>query len=231
MLVHHIQRKIIQQLLYSPSLGYAKLRPAGVESNHFAYHLDQLVKSGYLTKNGRDYSLTTQGLALADRVNHQKVEVRFQPHIVSSIYVQNDAGKLLLFKHAFQPYLGLYGPIQGRLHYDETIAEAAARELQEKTGLTDVALLHRGMAYIQALHEGETVSKLLAHIFTGTVTGEPGVTTADSKNGQPLWVDSSVLRSEERMPGFNDIEALLRTNPEALFFTEITTSLTAIKHT
>src|SRR5581483_11454279 len=140
--MHHIQRKILQQLMYAASLNYAKMRPAGVESNQFAYHLDQLIHEGLIAKDRRSYSLTDKGLALVDRSSHKDIRVRLQPHIVTSLYITNDQGQMLLYEHRFQPYLNLYGPPQGRLHYAEHIADAAQRELFEKTGLVDVPLKH-----------------------------------------------------------------------------------------
>ncbi len=222
--VHNIQRKIINKLMHSLTLGYAQMRPAGVESNHFAYHLEQLLKAGYIAKNDREYSLTAKGKSLADRVSHDKMDVRIQPHIVTSVFVTNDAGKTLLFKHNFQPYLGLYGAPQGRLHYEEKIAEAAARELHEKTGLENISLTHRGMVYVQAANGDETISKLLAHVFIGNVTGEPAL-AADAKNGSPVWIDTATLEKAQCMPGFKEIEAMLASGDTHLFFAEIESPL------
>lgn len=153
--MHHIQRKILSKLMYAKTLHYAEMRPAGVESNHFAYHLEQLIHEGYIVKNGRDYSLSDKGLALADRSSHETMAPRLQPHIVTSIHLTDaNTGQLLLYRHYFQPYLNLYGPPQGRVHYDENLANAAARELQEKTGLSDIPLQHRGTAYIHTSKAG-----------------------------------------------------------------------------
>jgi ADP-ribose pyrophosphatase YjhB (NUDIX family) len=210
--------------MYSPTLGYAQMRPTGVESNHFAYHLDQLLKAGYVAKKDRDYFLTNKGKALADRVSHDKMDVRIQPQIVTSIFIKNDTGKSLLFKHNFQPYLDLFGAPQGRLHFEESVGEAAIRELLEKTGIENVTLTHRGMAYINAMNGEETISKLLAHVFTGTITGEP-ILKAESKSGEPMWVDTSTLNSEQCMPGFKDIESLLSKKKTGLFFAELDSHL------
>jgi ADP-ribose pyrophosphatase YjhB (NUDIX family) len=210
--------------MYSPTLGYAKMRPAGVESNHFAYHLDQLLKAGYVAKKDRDYSLTNKGKTLADRVSHNKMDVRVQPHIVTSIYIKHDSGKTLMFKHNFQPYLGLYGAPQGRLHYEESVTEAALRELKEKSGLEGVALAHRGMAYIQTKSGDEIISKILSHVFSGKVSGEPAL-GSESKNGEPMWIDASILKSNQYMPGFEDIEAKLHSDAAGLFFAEIESTM------
>ena len=200
------------------------MRPDGVESNHFAYHLDQLLKAGYIAKKDRDYFLTNKGKALADRVSHDSLSVRIQPHIVTSIYIKNDAGKTLLFKHNFQPYLGLYGSPQGRLHYDEKIADAARRELKEKTGLENITLAHRGMAYIEAMSGDETISKIFTHVFTGEVIGEPPLEN-ESEKGEPLWIHASTIQANQCMPGFKDIESIVDKNDPGLFFAEINSTI------
>jgi ADP-ribose pyrophosphatase YjhB (NUDIX family) len=212
--------------MYASTLGYAQMRPAGVESNHFAYHLDQLVKAGYIGKEDRNYFLTSKGKALTDRTSHEKMDVRIQPQIVTSVFVTNEQGETLMFKHNFQPYLDLYGTPQGRLHFDEKVGEAAKRELKEKTGLEGVELTHRGVVYVHTVDGQETVSKLLTHVFSGTVTGKPEL-TASPKSGEPVWVESSSLEAGRCMPGFKDIEAMLAKNDSQLFFAEIDSVLTS----
>lgn len=210
--------------MYASTLGYAQMRPAGVESNHFAYHLDQLLKAGYIGKEDRNYFLTNKGKALADRTSHEKMDVRVQPQIVTSVFITNDQGKTLMFKHNFQPYLDLYGTPQGRLHFEEKVQKAAERELKEKTGLEGIDLIHRGVVYIHAVNGEETISKLLAHVFSGVVTGEPELTIG-SKSGEPLWINSASLEAAQCMPGFKEIEAMLAKSGPQLFFAELDSSL------
>lgn len=221
--MHHIQRKILQQLLYSPALPYAKLRPDGVESNHFAYHLDQLLREKLIIKGADGYTLSAAGLALADRASHSDMAPRLQPHIVTSLYITNDQGQLLLYQHRFQPYIGLFGPPQGRIHYAEHIADAAQRELSEKTGLQDVSLTHRGMVYIHTTKDDTDVSMLLAHVFSGNMSGAPDL--ADSADGMALWQDPSQLRKDQCMPGFVRVYELLQAAGSELFFAEIEAQL------
>ena len=221
--MHHIQQKILSRLLYAKSLSYAQMRPSGVESNHYAYHLEQLVHAGFIVKHERGYSLSLDGLALADRLSHDTLTVRMQPHIVTSVYVTNDAGQMVLYKHAFQPYLDLFGALQGRTHYEEHVAAAATRELAEKTGLHNVKLTHRGVVYIHATKDDHTVSKILAHVFTGTVTGTPELAPATAKGGC-VWTKAARLRKGQCMPGFKEILKLLA-HSEEFIFAELETTL------
>lgn len=208
--------------MHAPTLQYAQMRPKGVESNHFAYHLDQLVRAKLIQKQGRDYSLTLEGLALSDRVSHADVTVRKQPHIVTTISLVDTLGQMLLFEHAFQPYLGLVGFVQGRTHFEETIAQAAARELAEKTGITDVPLKHRGIAYINATKNGQTISKILSHVFSATVDQAPILVAADPAKGRSFWGRPD--EANKYMPGFLEVKHLLQ-EKDTLFFEEINTQL------
>ncbi len=210
--------------MYTPTLNYAQLRPKGIESNHFAYHLEQLVKTGLVAKHDKGYSLTTEGLAFADRASHHNMTIRKQPHIVSTIDITNEKGETLLFKHAYQPYLNLVGFPQGRLHYEERVAEAAQRELSEKTGLKDIPLKHRGIVYIYATKQGADISKIAANVFSGTVKDTPEVTGNELK-GEAYWGKHNELNIQECMPGFLEIKALLAKN-KAFFFTEVDHEMT-----
>lgn len=200
------------------------MRPENVESNHFAYHLEQLVNDGLVEKNEREYSLTIHGQIIADRTNHQTVSVRTQPHIVVAPVITNGNGQDLLYKHSFQPYLGLYGPPQGRLEYDDlNIVDAAKRELLEKTGLKNVALQHRGIIYVTAKKQNTRITRMLIHVFTGQVKGSPKLSTPTIK-GEALWEDSNKFTSKQCMPGYKHIRRLLRDN-NSLFFDEFTTEM------
>jgi ADP-ribose pyrophosphatase YjhB (NUDIX family) len=217
--VHHIQSKILQKLLYTASSNYAGLRPAGIESNHFAYHLERLLKDKLIAKDGKKYTLTPTGLAYIDRLSQGKMVVRLQPHIVTAIDLTTPDGKTLLFKRNFQPYIHLSGFPLGKVHYDEHIKDAAARELQEKTGLTGIPLTHRGMVYIDAQQEGQTISKVLYHVFHGDVPAELTPTTPPDR-GECLWVNHNTMAPEALMPGFLQVKQLLA-GDDALFFDEL----------
>jgi len=221
--MHHIQAQILKQLLYAETLNYAAMRPAGVESNHFAYHLEQLLKEKVILKDGRQYSLSPAGLSLIDRLSQDKMRDRLQPHIVTAIDLTTPDGKTLLFTRNFQPFLHRTGWPLGKIHYEETIAAAAARELHEKTGLENIKLTHRGMAYIDARQQGTTISKVLYHVFHGDVPGPLPVATP-AHRGSCTWADHTACPPDQLMPGFLEIKSLLATT-EQLFFTEITQEL------
>ncbi|HEV7454098.1 MAG TPA: NUDIX domain-containing protein [Candidatus Saccharimonadales bacterium] len=221
--MHHIQRKILAKLLYASSLPYAAIRPEGVESNHFAYHLEQLIAAKLIQKTGKQYSLTPEGLSAVDRMSHEKVGMvgRLQPHILTVIDITNSAGETLLFKRNFQPYIHLVGFPMGKVHYEEDLNTSAERELLEKTGLTGIPLTQRGVVYVESRQQGHTISKILCHVFQGSAETAPPLVT---HRGATLWAKAGTFKRNELMPGFTEIKALLQKN-DGFFFDEITADL------
>jgi 8-oxo-dGTP pyrophosphatase MutT (NUDIX family) len=221
--VHHIQLKILRKLLYSNGGNYAALRPEGIESNHYAYHLEQLIRDGLVYKDDKTYRLTPDGLALVDRMNPDNLVRRLQPNIVTAIDLTTPDGKTLLFQRNLQPYIDLIGFPKGRLHLDEELLPAAERELFEKTGLEHIPLTHRGMAYVDAKQNGETVSKVLYHVFHGEVACELAVSLS-SDRGRCFWADIRTIPPDHFMPGFLALKRALQES-DTLFFLELTETL------
>jgi 8-oxo-dGTP pyrophosphatase MutT (NUDIX family) len=125
-------------------------------------------------------------------------------------------GQTLLFKRQFQPYIYRVGLPLGKTHYEESIAEAAIRELHEKTGLRDIPLTYRGDTYIDARQGGHTISKVLYHVFHGEVA-TPLPLAEPSLRGECLWADAASFSKSEVMPAFHQIKHLLATRSEPFF--------------
>lgn len=229
--MHPVRNDIIYLLMHAPVLTYTQLKPDDVPSNRFAYHIEQLAKDGLIAKTGEGYILTAAGMSLADRVSHETMAVRMQPHIVTTLRVTNRAGQTALFRHAFQPYFGIVGYPQGRIHYGESVAQAAARELQEKTGLSGVALKHRGIVYVTGRYEAEDISRILCHVFSGEVQGTPELSCTDTTKGSSFWGSPYDYTATAHMPGFNEITALLAREENNLFFDEITAAMPPTQRT
>ena len=163
---HHIQKHIIDVLMYSETARFRDLRPPRVDTNLFTYHLNALVKMGMVMKADGGYALTPSGLSYVDRVSVEKRVMRTQPKIISMIVVQNEEGDVLLQRRTKQPYINTWTLPYGKLHVeDASVMSAAKREVKEKLLINDQDLEHAGDCYIRVHVNGELLSTTLAHVF------------------------------------------------------------------
>lgn len=163
---HHIQKHIVDVLMYTQLARFRDLRPPKVDTNLFTYHLNTLVKSGMVDKVDGGYVLSTAGLSYVDRVSTEKKTVRTQPKIITMLVIQNGDGDILLQRRTKQPYIDTWTLPYGKLHVeDKTVKDAAQREAFEKLGLENPELEHAGDCYIRVWANGSLLSTTLAHVF------------------------------------------------------------------
>ena len=163
---HHIQKHIIDVLMYTSVARFRDLRPDRVDTNLFTYHLKALLNSKMVIKVEGGYTLSSAGLSYVDRVSTEKKTVRTQPKIITMLVIQNENGDVLLQKRTKQPYIETWTLPYGKLHIEDvSVLAAAQREAFEKLQLNTVALEHAGDCYIRVANEGDTVSTTLAHVF------------------------------------------------------------------
>lgn len=163
---HHIQKHIIDVLMFHENARFRDLRPPKVDTNLFTYHLNALVKSGVVDKVDGGYALSAAGLSYVDRVSTEKKNVRTQPKIISMLVIQNSEGDILLQKRNKQPYINTWTLPYGKLHIeDKSVMDAAQREAFEKLGLENPDMEHAGDCYIRVWVGSELLSTTLAHVF------------------------------------------------------------------
>jgi hypothetical protein len=141
---HVIQKQILEKLTFAQSLRFSELKPSNLESNLFMYHLNRLIKSGFVKKTEEGYTLTQVGLAHVDKLSMKDLKHRVQAKVLSILAIENENGKWLMLKRLHQPYIGKIGFPSGKTHYGESLLAAASRDLEEKSGLTGVELELRG---------------------------------------------------------------------------------------
>jgi len=163
---HHIQKHIIDLLMYQKVARFRDLRPPRVDTNLFTYHLKNLVTSGFLEKIDTGYTLSTVGLSYVDRVSSEKKTIRSQPKIITMLVVQNSDGDILLQRRTKQPYIDTWTLPYGKIHIEDASVNAAAqREAYEKLGIEHQSLEHAGDCYIRVYTGEELLSTTLAHVF------------------------------------------------------------------
>lgn len=218
MIEHHIQREIIDRLMRADTLRFSDLKPDGMESNIFMYHLKQLMKDGYVEKDGTAYRLAAKGLTYVDSLSSQNKRPRLQPKLITILALYDREGRWLLAERKVQPYLGTRMFPSGKQHRGETGAEHVVRELREKTGWSEVALTFRGVADIQIT---DATGTLLTHVVARVYAGETeAATPPESDRFRYVWHDFN-SDATPLMPGTAELyEYLAKPEP---FMIEIST--------
>lgn len=218
---HFIKRDIIRHLLTVPSARYAQLRPKNLESNLFMYHLKQLMKDGIVEKTeDGSYTLTSYGLQMSDRISLESLKLRIQPKLITILVVQKPNGEHLLIERTHQPFLNFKGFPSGKIHYGESLQDAATRELSEKTGLTGIDLSLRG-TYIMRYHKDDKIiNHIIGYVFTGSAPASAKTNIANEMFNS-FWGDESVLYAKTSFKGHKEIIELIKnTNKDQLFLAQ-----------
>jgi ADP-ribose pyrophosphatase len=215
--MHDLQKQILRQLLLKQTCRYRDIKPKEVEGNLFMYHLRRLISDGLVEKSSNRYQLTKAGLRFVDTVSLENLRPRIQPKIATLLIVKNNSGQYLLYRRSREPFFGKTGFPYGKIHLGETIAEAANRELQEKTGL-QASLNHRGDAYVTVYQGNELLSHMLFHIFAGS--DPAGQLKADSEIGRCFWGHPTKIAPQDLFPGLGDIFRTVDKTNRVNFFRE-----------
>lgn len=166
---HHIQLHILKEMLIRNEARYSELKPPAVEANLFMYHLNRLIQTGMILKQDKSYVLTRTGKLYADRSNLASMKIRRQPKCISILAIQNALNEWLILKRKHQPFIGYKGFPSGKIHFGETLLQSAARELSEKSGLTDVQLELKGTIIMRFMDEDITVNHVIGYVYYGRV--------------------------------------------------------------
>jgi DNA-binding HxlR family transcriptional regulator len=134
---HKTQMHILNHLLLVPSARFSDIqRTLNLDSDYVTFHLNALVKAGYVKKAESNYSLTPQGKEYSNRMDTDEQVIEKQPKLSIALIVENNNGQFLAQQRLKQPYYGYWGRPTGKIRWGETMEQAAARELLEETGLT-----------------------------------------------------------------------------------------------
>lgn len=184
------------------------------------YHLKKLIAQGLVKRIEKGYVLTAHGNRYVDTLSMASFQPRFQPKIVTLIILRNRKGEYLLFERRRQPFHGLLGFPYGKVHFGESIIQAAHRELKEKTGLS-ARLAHRGEVYLTIYNESrELMAHMLCHVFLGD---QPKGIFRENSSGACTWGKAEMSNHKRWIPGFLDLFKLA-TGKAKNVFAEITVS-------
>lgn len=186
-----IQNRIISKLKNAASLRYSELWPEKIPNDLFNYHLQFLVKKGYVNRKDDGYSLSEMGVKhVADfnpatddsgTANLFKVNVLT---VVSRIHEKRI--QILNQIRKSNPSYGKIGVMGGVVRKGESIEEAASRKLKAETGLQasfKIVGIQRRTMYVR----GELFSDVIFPI--AYADEHESELLPDTEYGHNMWVD------------------------------------------
>lgn len=115
-------------------------------------------------------------------------------HVVSSIFtVDRGVVKVLLIKRTNEPYKDFWALPGGAMYNNELIMDAAKRELNEKTGISDVNL---SMCKVIDTIDRSPIRRMIAICFIGVMDiKKVELLKSTSKTSESGWVDINYVNN------------------------------------
>ena len=218
---HAAQMKILRAMLLTDEINFAELaRAAEMTSDHANFHVQQLIKNGYVRKVPKahgHYVLTRSGKEYANRMDTDEAQIEKQPKLSVVLVVERQDGLYLQQQRLKQPYYGFWGHLTGKIRWGETMLEAAARELREETGL--VATLRVAGFYHKLDYDDETGELLEDKYFCIVYGTEPhGELLAETDGQHNEWMTFDEFETKDKKFGSvaETIEVVRGENPAIL---------------
>ena len=214
--LHDIQKEILKGLLFRPTARFSDLNARKLPSDQFTFHLKQLLAAKIIEKEKQGgYQLTLRGKEYANRydVDSGKPKLEKQAKLGVMVVALRNGGKsteVLMQRRLKQPYYGFKGFVTGKIKWGELVAQTAARELEEETGLNgqleQKTILHEHiLSATGELLEDKYFFIFIAQKLKGTLIAKfPG--------GVNEWVaEKEIFRSRDIFYDIADILKLIKT--------------------
>ena len=210
-----IQNHILTKLKNAKSLRYSEMHPADKTPNDlFNYHLQFLVKKGFVERHEDGYSLSATGIKhVADpypRSDKPEITSLFKMNVITVVSrLKNGKIEILNQVRKSNPSYGKVGVMGGVVQKGELIEPAARRKLKEETGLeADFRVLgiQRRLMYVK----GELFSDVLFPIaYANEYSGE---LQEDTEFGHNMWVgiDEAIKNESAEFDSIQKIAEVLK---------------------
>ena len=162
---HPVENHILNQLESGASYRFIDLRPTGVESNLFSYHLSKLVRLGLVFKSDDGfYSLGSSSDAAQESSDNLRGVMGGSTPIQLMLVVQDGFGNTLLRAKGG----GFELPKGNVLATDRSLQHSAARIFKEITGMTAKRFKHVGDGYVST-----QTGRYFVHVVRLSVSSTP----------------------------------------------------------
>jgi 8-oxo-dGTP pyrophosphatase MutT (NUDIX family) len=189
MIENNIQKEILSLCSFIKSgAKYSQLKPktSTIENDLYNYHLQQLVKNGYLEKTDNLYFLTQHGKSVVTNIDEETMKI-YTNYKVSTYLCPVVNNKILLYKRLKHPQYGYTGFISAKIAYGERALDTAKREFMEETSMEADFKIIGNMRQIRHSAEDKVIEDGIFYIcYTDKVSG---TLLETNKEGEYFWVD------------------------------------------
>ncbi len=185
-----IQNHILSKLKNAKTLRYSDMQPHDVPNDLYNYHLQFLVKKGFVSRDSERYSLSPMGVKhVADPYTASVangITSLFKVNVITIVSRVRD-GKIEILNQLRKsnPSYGKVGVMGGVVWKGELIEDAATRKLKVETGL-DAKFRLIGCDRRIMYQGGELFSDIVFPIAYSDAAS--GALLADSDYGHNMWV-------------------------------------------
>jgi 8-oxo-dGTP pyrophosphatase MutT (NUDIX family) len=192
---NEVQRLILAKLLRSEGLRYGEAYPGEeIDDDLYNYHLQSMVKKGWVIKNEGKYRLSETGKVLVHQLDSKgKVYDYFKVSVLCYVF---EGDKLLLHRRTREPYRGEVSSISGKIMKGEKIIEAAKRKLEEETGLRARFELKGVLRKIRWDREGNLLEDSIYHVCRGE--NPQGELVESNEFGENFWASMGKAREYQK---------------------------------
>ncbi|HSX38992.1 MAG TPA: NUDIX hydrolase [Candidatus Saccharimonadales bacterium] len=187
--VHDYQLTILKELLFKPGSRFSELNKVDVANDHFAFHVNKLVKEGLILKQNGRYTLTTNGKEFANRMDTDALQLERQGKLAVAIHaVRKNKGKTeyLIHRRLKEPFFGWYGSHSGKIRWGETPLQCAQREFMEEAGLSGDFTLKGIVHYHHFYKDGKFLEDKYFWIYK--VENVKGKLIKKFEAGESIWM-------------------------------------------
>lgn len=193
------QKHILDLLRKADSLRYTELQPDGVESSHFKYHLNQLIRDGVVAQLSRGvYALSENGKSFVDTLSEGLVVAEVGPKVITYTLLFDD-DNFYLYRKDKEPYRGLLNMIGGKVHMGESTKDTAIREVHEKAQISLSEITQVGTAEVRILQHDELLTHAVIYVYMSKLPVSADVSSLERVNQQ------SVSETKDLAPDAKDI--------------------------
>jgi len=210
-----VKKEILMRLLSHEGLRYADAAPEDTANDLYNYHLQHLIKQGYVQKADGLYSLTTSGKQYVESVRPLLptggTAGLFRVNVLI-ILAQEIDGQLNILNQTRKchPYYGDKGIIGGPLRHGELVEEAYARVLADETGLATSCKTIGIIRKIRHTADGQLFSDIFYHV--GVAREYQGTLQPKTVYGDNYWAPlaQAIANEQASVQGGTAIVQVLR---------------------